>query len=82
MYQLTRIQRDILYVIYPNKYTSYRNIKSNLSDLYGQDIRESQVLSGLSALADKNLIKKRQNKYLITEQGEQKVEEKRALITN
>lgn len=81
MFDLTGFQRDLLYVIAGLDDPHGTAIAEELDDIHGPDINPGQLYPNLDKLAEEDFINKRKveprkNEYSLTEQGEEKLQER------
>ncbi len=82
MYDLTKFQRDLLYVINGLEEPHGLAIKEELEDYYETEIHHGRLYPNLDTLVDKGLVEKgvidrRTNKYTITRRGKREITARR-----
>jgi len=82
MHDLTRFQRDLLYVVAGLDEPKGLAVKAELDDYYETDINHGRLYPNLDALVGMGLIEKgrrddRTNKYVITRRGEHEIAARR-----
>ena len=79
MYDLTRFQRDLLYVVAGRDEPYGLAIKEELEDYYEKEIHHGRLYPNLDTLVDKGLVEKgqrdrRTNYYSLTRRGRREIE--------
>jgi len=82
MYDLTKFQRDILYVIAGQDEPHGLAIKDELEQYHNSEINHGRLYPNLDTVVNKDLVEKgkldrRTNYYAITDEGEQAIENRR-----
>ncbi|GAB3035917.1 PadR family transcriptional regulator [Natronobiforma cellulositropha] len=82
MHDLTGFQRDLLYVIAGADQPSGQNVKEEVEQYYSSEINHGRLYPNLDTLVNKELVEKgqldrRTNYYAITEDGRQRIDERR-----
>ncbi|SDD95507.1 PadR family transcriptional regulator [Natrinema hispanicum] len=82
MYDLTKFQRDILYVIAGQDEPHGLAIKDELEEYYENEIHHGRLYPNLDTVVDKGLVEKgevdkRTNYYTITARGRRELEARR-----
>ncbi|WP_408960435.1 PadR family transcriptional regulator [Natrinema sp. 74] len=82
MYDLTKFQRDLLYVIAGQDEPHGLAIKDELEKYYEKEIHHGRLYPNLDEVVDKGLVKKgeldrRTNYYTITARGQRELEARR-----
>lgn len=82
MYDLTRFQRDCLYVIAGLDSPKGLAVKGILDPYYNRDINHGRLYPNLDELVEKGMVEKgqkddRTNEYALTERGERELEARR-----
>lgn len=81
MFELTEFKRDLLIIVSGLVEPNGLEIKEELEDYYESEINHGRLYPNLDELVDKGLIDKEQkdertNKYLLTDAGEEVIEER------
>lgn len=82
MYDLTKFQRDLLYVVSGFEEPYGLEIKGELESYYESDINHGRLYPNLDALVEKGLVEKgqkdrRTNSYSLTSRGVREIEARR-----
>lgn len=82
MNELTRIQRDLLYVIAGHDEPTVLRIKRTLEDYYDADVDHGRLYPNLDALSESGLVEKvehgsRTPYYTLTDRGHREIEARR-----
>ncbi|MDZ7729842.1 MAG: PadR family transcriptional regulator [Natrialbaceae archaeon] len=82
MHDLTGFQRDLLYVIAGADQPSGQNVKEEVEKYYNSEINHGRLYPNLDTLVNKELVEKgqldrRTNYYAITDDGHQRIEDRR-----
>jgi len=82
MYDLTGFQRDLLYVIAGADQPSGQDVKEDVEQYYTAEINHGRLYPNLDTLVNKELVEKgqldrRTNYYAITDNGEERIRERR-----
>lgn len=82
MYDLTRFQRDLLYVIAGLDDPHGLAVKDELDTYYGRNIHHGQLYPNLDTLVEKGLVEKgtldrRTNYYALTHRGAREIDARR-----
>lgn len=80
VYELTSFQRDLLFVAGGLTSASGKEIKNELEESQGRKLLAGRVYTNLDTLVDEELVEKgeidgRTNRYVITENGEDAIEQ-------
>lgn len=80
IFDLTAFQRDILYTLARYSSLSGMEVHDNLSRVYNENFTQSRIYSNLDQMVAAGLVKKgsfseRTNKYELTEEGKEKIED-------
>ncbi|WP_254525994.1 PadR family transcriptional regulator [Natrinema caseinilyticum] len=81
MDDLTGFQRDLLYVIAGADRPSGQDIKNEIEQYYSSEINHGRLYPNLDTVVNKDLVEKgqldrRTNYYVITDEGEQAIEDR------
>lgn len=87
MYDLTSLQRDLLYVIAGLDSPTGLDVRDELGDYYGRKIPPGRLHPNLHTLVDRGLVKDEDKKerivtYTITSHGKQELADRQAWKTN
>ncbi|WP_207587185.1 helix-turn-helix transcriptional regulator [Halomontanus rarus] len=82
MDDLTGFQRDLLYVIAGADQPSGQDVKEEVEQYYSSEINHGRLYPNLDTIVNKELVEKgqldrRTNYYAITDQGEERIRERR-----
>ncbi len=82
MHDLTGFQRDLLYVIAGADKPSGQSVKDEVETYYESEINHGRLYPNLDTLVNKELVEKgqldrRTNYYAITDEGVERIEERR-----
>lgn len=82
MDDLTGFQRDLLYVIAGDDQPSGQDVKDGVEQYYSSNINHGRLYPNLDTVVNKELVEKgqldrRTNYYNITEDGEERIRERR-----
>lgn len=82
MHDLTGFQRDLLYVIAGADQPSGQDVKEDVEQYYTAEINHGRLYPNLDTLVNKELVEKgqidrRTNYYAITDDGEERIRERR-----
>lgn len=82
MHDLTGFQRDLLYVIAGADKPSGQSVKDEVETYYESEINHGRLYPNLDTLVNKELVEKgqldrRTNYYAITDEGIERIEERR-----
>ncbi|QLG50623.1 PadR family transcriptional regulator [Natrinema halophilum] len=82
MDDLTGFQRDLLYVIAGADQPSGQDVKDEVETYYNSEINHGRLYPNLDTLVNKELVEKgqldrRTNYYMISDQGQQAIEQRR-----
>lgn len=82
MYDLTKFQRDLLYVIAGSDEKHGLGLKTELKEYYEEDIHHGRLYPNLDVLVEKGLVKKgtidrRTNSYELTRRARDEMERRR-----
>ena len=82
MHDLTGFQRDLLYVIAGADQPSGQDVKEDVEQYYTAEINHGRLYPNLDTLVNKKLVEKgqldrRTNYYAITDDGEERIRERR-----
>lgn len=82
MYDLTKFQRDLLYVINGLEEPHGLAVKEELEDYYEKEIHHGRLYPNLDTVVDKGLVEKgevdrRTNSYTITKRGKRELKARR-----
>lgn len=82
MHDLTGFQRDLLYIIAGFDQPSGQSVKEELQKYYETEINHGRLYPNLDTVVNKDLVEKgqldrRTNYYVITEAGEEVIQERR-----
>ncbi|PGF14579.1 PadR family transcriptional regulator [Natrinema sp. CBA1119] len=81
MDDLTGFQRDLLYVIAGADQPSGQDVKDEIEQYYSSDINHGRLYPNLDTIVNKDLVEKgqldrRTNYYVVTDEGEQAIEDR------
>ena len=82
MHDLTGFQRDLLYVITGADQPSGQDVREEVEQYYSDEINHGRLYPNLDTLVNKELVEKgqldrRTNYYAISDEGEERIEERR-----